>query len=191
MSDKIRDHNAALESSSGSHDIAILYNSIDSSMTALLTFRYSLMTSTSNRTPHARILILDDNSFGLSARKAVLQELGHEIVTSCSPQEALEICGGQVFDLIVTDYRMPDMDGVEFIKNLRQHGIAAPVVLVSGFTDTLGLNEENTGADIVLQKSAHEVSHLIRSVNTLLRKNLLKKPPGSQGASKKSKRKMP
>lgn len=144
------------------------------------------MTGASNRTPHARILILDDNSFGLSARKGVLQELGHQIVTSCSPKDALEMCGDQVFDLVVTDYRMPDMDGVEFISQLRQRGIQVPVVLLSGFADTLGLNEENTGADVVLQKSANEVPHLIRSVNALLRK----KPPGSQGSSKSVKRKL-
>jgi CheY-like chemotaxis protein len=149
------------------------------------------MTGSSNRTPHARILILDDNSFGLCARKGVLRELGHEIVTSSSPREALNICAGQTFDLIVTVYRMPGMDGVEFIRQLRQQGIQAPVVLISGFAETLGLNEENTGADVVLQKSAHEVPHLIRSVNGLLRKQLSKKPPGSQGASKNAKRKTP
>lgn len=149
------------------------------------------MTGASIRTPHARILILDDNCFGLSARKGVLQELGHDIVTSCSPQEALGICASQVFDLVVTDYRMPDMDGVEFISQLRQRGLRVPVVLVSGFTDTLGLNEENTGADVVLQKSANEVPHLIRAVNALLRKQLSKKPPGSQGPPKSAKRKAP
>jgi CheY-like chemotaxis protein len=149
------------------------------------------MTGSSNRTPHARILIVDDNSFGLCARKGVLHELGHEIVTSSSPREALNICAAQTFDLIVTVYGMPDMDGVEFISQLRLQGIQAPVVLISGFTETLGLNEENTGADVVLQKSAHEVPHLIRSVNGLLRKQLSKKPPGSQGASKNAKRKTP
>jgi CheY-like chemotaxis protein len=184
-------HNAARESSSRSHDIATLYDWIDSTITALLPSRYSSMTGAPTRTLHARILILDDNCFGLSARKGVLHELGHEVVTSSSPQEALEICARQAFDVIVTDYRMPDMDGIEFISQLRQQGIQVPVVLISGFTDTLGLNEENTGADVVLQKSANEVPHLIRSVNAILRKQLAKKPPGSQGPSKNSKRKMP
>lgn len=128
----------------------------------------------------ARILIVDDNSFGLSARKSVLQELGHEVVTSNSPQEALVLCSASSFQVIVTDYRMPGMNGVEFIRQLREQGTKVPVVLVSGFTDTLGLNEQNTGADVVLQKSAHEVNHLIRAINRLLRKDLVRKPPGSQ-----------
>ena len=62
---------------------------------------------------------------------------------------------------------------------------------VIGFTDTLGLDEANTGADIVLQKSNNEVPQLIRAVTRLLRKQQqpLKKPTGSQSASKTEKRK--
>ena len=131
----------------------------------------------------ARILIVDDNSFGLSARKSVLQELGHQVVTSNSPQEALTLCAATPFQVIVTDYRMPKMNGIEFIRQLREQGILVPVVLVSGFTDTLGLNEQNTGADVVLQKSANEVNHLIRAINRVLRKEVVKKPAGSQRRS--------
>ena len=128
----------------------------------------------------ARILIVDDNTFGLSARKSVLQELGHEVVTSNSPQEALLLCANTAFQVVVTDYRMPHMNGIEFIRRLREQGTKVPVVLVSGFTDTLGLNEQNTGADVVLQKCANEVTHLIRAINRLLRKEAVRKPAGSQ-----------
>ena len=92
---------------------------------------------------------------------------------------------------MVTDYKMPKMTGVEFIGRLRKQHPAIGVILISGFTDTLGLNEANTGADIVMQKSAHEVSQLIRSVNRLLRKQHqpVKKPAGSQTTGKTEKRK--
>jgi hypothetical protein len=65
------------------------------------------------------------------------------------------------------------------------------VILISGFTDTLGLDEASTGADVVLQKSNNEVGQLIRAVNRLLRKQHLlpKKPTGSQPSSKAEKRK--
>ena len=75
------------------------------------------------------------------------------------------------------------MNGIEFIRQLREQGVKVPVVLVSGFTDTLGLNEQNTGADVVLQKSANEVNHLIRAISRLLRKEVVKKPVGSQRRS--------
>ena len=41
--------------------------------------------------------------------------------------------------MVVTDYKMPKMDGVEFIARLRKLHPASAVILISGFTDTLGL----------------------------------------------------
>jgi CheY-like chemotaxis protein len=135
----------------------------------------------------ATILLVDDNSMGLIARKTVLQELGHRVITSLNAHDALEVCGKQRFDLLITDYKMPKMNGVELIRELRKLQPQVSVILISGFTDTLGLNEANTGADVVIQKSANEVSHLVRSVNRLMRP-ASKKPPASQGASATSAR---
>lgn len=149
------------------------------------------MTNSSSSGLSGRILLLDDNSLGLSARRSVLEELGHKVVTSGAPQEALELCGKQRFDVVVTDYKMPKMNGVEFITRLRKQHPAVGVILISGFTDTLGLNETNTGADVVIQKSSNEVSHLIRSVNRLLRNQRQppRKPTASEGPTKAEKRK--
>ncbi len=142
------------------------------------------MANTSSSNPRGRILLVDDNSLGLAARRSVLEELGHKVHTSGTPVEALDLCGKQRFDVVVTDYKMPKMDGVEFIGRLRKLCPASAVILISGFTDTLGLTEANTGADVVIQKSNHEVTHLVRSVNRLLRRQqqpAAKKPPSSQG----------
>ena len=128
---------------------------------------------------------MDDNANGLAARKSVLEELGYRIVTSTSGADALEQFASHKFDLVVTDYKMPRMDGLELIGRLRKHTPDLPIVLVSGYVDTLGMNEDSTGADVVIQKSANEVSHLVRSVNRLLRrKSPPKKPSGAQAAAK-------
>ena len=137
------------------------------------------MTVAASRISSAHILIVDDNTLGLVARRTVLEELGHRVHTCSSPQDALEQCSRNRFDVVVTDYKMPKMDGLEFIRELRKQHPAVPVILISGFTDTLGLNELSTGADAVIQKSANEVSHLIRAVNRLLR-TAPKKPSKSQ-----------
>ena len=148
------------------------------------------MTQSSSNNLSGRILIVDDNSMGLSARKSVLEELGHKVITCAAPHDALELCGKQRFDVVVTDYKMPKMNGLEFIGRLKKQHPNVAVILISGFTDTLGLNESNTGADVVLQKSAHEVSLLIRSVNRLLRQQKpSKRPATSQASSKTEKRK--
>jgi CheY-like chemotaxis protein len=149
------------------------------------------MANSPSQNPCGRILLVDDNSLGLAARRSVLEELGHQVLTSCTPAEALELCVKHRFDVVVTDYKMPKMSGVEFIGRLRKLHPATSVILISGFTDTLGLDEANTGADIVLQKSNNEVSQLIRAVNRLLRKQQQppKKPTGSHPGLKTEKRK--
>jgi CheY-like chemotaxis protein len=125
----------------------------------------------------ARILLVDDNAHGLSARRSVLEELGATIATASHAAEALERLADQPFDLVVTDYKMPRMNGVELIARLRKQSPGLPVILISGFVDSLGLSEATTGADVVIQKSNNEVAHLVRAVSRLLRR---RKPVQSQ-----------
>ena len=139
--------------------------------------------------PRAMILLVDDNSNGLKARKSVLEEHGHSVVTSCGGVDALERFGREKFDLVVTDYKMPGINGVQLISRLRQVRPAVPVILLSGFADTLGLTQENTGADAVIQKSAHEVAHLVRAVSKIAQQKFVRKPPTPQAPPPKAKRK--
>ena len=142
--------------------------------------------NSSSPSTRRRILLVDDNANGLAARKSVLEELGYSIVTCTSGADAFEqFTSRDPFDLVVTDYEMPRMDGLELIGRLRKLAPGLPIVLISGYVDTLGMNEASTGADVVIQKSANEVSHLIRSVNRLLRR----KPVKAQSTPPKVKRK--
>src|SRR5436309_14361599 len=105
----------------------------------------------------ARILLVDDNTHGLSARKTILEQLGYAVVAKSCPREALTCFTNERFDLLITDYRMPGMDGSQLISHVRTARADTPVVLISGFADMLGLNEAVTGANAVIQKGAHEV----------------------------------
>jgi CheY-like chemotaxis protein len=138
---------------------------------------------------HARILLVDDNVNGLKARKTVLEELGYKIETATGGDDALELFGCQTFELVVTDYKMSRMDGLELIRILRTRTPAIPIILISGFVDALGLNEQNTNADAVIQKSANEVPHLVRAVARLLRQDKLRqrKPPSGEAPRVKGK----
>jgi CheY-like chemotaxis protein len=138
---------------------------------------------------HARILLVDDNVNGLKARKSVLQELGYKIEIATGGDDALELFDREKFDLVVTDYKMSSMDGLELIRILRTRAPAIPIILISGFVETLGMTEQNTNADAVIQKSANEVPHLVRAVARLLRQDKVKrkKPPSGEGSRAKSK----
>ena len=128
----------------------------------------------------SNILLVDDNSHGLIARKAVLEELGYKVFTARSGEEALELYAAGKFDVVVTDFKMPKMDGIELIKTIRNSDEHARIIMLSGFVEPLGLDEKTTGADVVIAKSSGEVGNLVRSVSRLLAKRVTKKPPASQ-----------
>jgi CheY-like chemotaxis protein len=128
----------------------------------------------------ARVLLVDDNRDGLSARKALLEEQGFITATAMNGEEAFEALSKTTFDLMVTDFRMPKMNGIELIQCVRPLHPALRIIMLSGFVEALGLDERSTGADIVIAKGANEISHLLRSVARLLARNVARRPPGTQ-----------
>ena len=117
--------------------------------------------------PPARILLVDDNPHGLVARKMILQEQGYGVETALSGEEAWETFQKTPFDVVVTDYRMGAMDGVELIRLIRASDSPARIVMLSGFIECLGMTVESTGADELLLKSNREVPELLRVVRKL------------------------
>ena len=112
--------------------------------------------------------MVDDNRDGILIRKAILEELGYQVTPAHNGTEALSLTEGEPFDLIVTDYRMSDINGIALLQELRARKCTAPAILLTGFADTLGFCKENTGADIVIQKSANEIASLQRAAHRLL-----------------------
>src|SRR5687768_86374 len=96
-------------------------------------------TSRSSSSDAIHILLVDDNRNGLMARKTVLAELGYHITTTTRPMQALEMFRSEAFDLVITDYNMPEMKGVELIAQIREERPGMPVILISGYVDALGL----------------------------------------------------
>jgi CheY-like chemotaxis protein len=83
-------------------------------------------------------------------------------------------------DVVVSDYRMPRMNGIEFMQRIRQINPNARVILLSGFVEPMGLTEENTGADAVIAKSSNEATQLVRWIKRLINRQTVRKPPVSQ-----------
>ena len=153
---------------------------VDTFVTILLPSLRSMKTPPAPAHLGATILLVDDNTHGLVARRTVLEELGYVIHTGVNGDEALDLLSRLHVDLVVTDFRMPNMDGIELITRIRQLRGDMPVILLSGFVEPLGLTEQSTGADIVLSKSAGEVAFLIRSVRRLLNRQPPRKAVGSE-----------
>jgi CheY-like chemotaxis protein len=127
--------------------------------------------------------MVDDNRDGVLARRSVLEELGYQVISAGCGGDALQLVEEHDFDLVVTDFKMSPMDGLELIKTLRSRDFRKPIILLSGFAEALGLRADTTGADAVVQKSANEVTNLLRHTKRLL--NPPRKPAGIHDENKK------
>ena len=86
------------------------------------------------------ILIIDDEGLVTKSLQKLLKKEGYNAVVAISGQEAIEQCKSFDFDLIVSDIRMPQLDGIETIKRIRclisELGKKpVPEVLITGYVD--------------------------------------------------------
>jgi CheY-like chemotaxis protein len=102
-----------------------------------------------------RVLCVDDDSALLRLTSIYFREDDQiKIVGVTSPIKASELLKTDDFDVIVSDYQMPGMDGISFLKELRRSGNSIPFILLSWRMDEkLAIEAINRGADICLQKS--------------------------------------
>ena len=129
---------------------------------------------------HSKVLLVDDNRDGLLVRKTLLEEGGYTVEIATNGEEGLKQFQASTFDVVVTDYKMPRMNGAELIERIRKLNPNARIILLSGFVDPLGLTEETTVADVVIAKSANEPAHLLRWVRRLVNRAATRKPPATQ-----------
>ncbi len=100
------------------------------------------------------ILLVDDEPGLLEVSKAFLEEGGLiEVDTSPSAVEALCVKDFWRYDAIVSDFMMPDMDGIEFLAQLRKQNVDVPFILFTGRSrEDVAINALNAGADFYLKK---------------------------------------
>ena len=93
------------------------------------------------------ILILDDESMVGQRLKPALEKEGYRVETFTSPKEAVSRLEEKNFDIVVTDIRMEDLDGLQVLAGIRQKSPKTKVIMISGFA-TLDLAHEslNLGA---------------------------------------------
>lgn len=115
-----------------------------------------------------RILCIDDNRHGCFARQTLLEENGYEVRCATTGKDGLERFGSEKYDLVIVDYFMPGMNGGEVIRKLREISARVPIILLSGYTERLALEERVPEADIALQKGPREVKELLDTVARML-----------------------
>jgi two-component system response regulator PilR (NtrC family) len=84
----------------------------------------------------SRILVIDDESSMREVLRILLEKEGHEILLAGDGAAGLAVATTQPLDLIISDVKMPRLDGVGFLAALRQHGSSTPVIMVTAYASS-------------------------------------------------------
>jgi PAS domain S-box-containing protein len=81
------------------------------------------------------VLVVDDDALVLLNTAAMLEDLGHRVISATSGPEGLALMETNTVDLVITDYAMPQMTGLEFALEMELRWPGLPVVLASGYAE--------------------------------------------------------
>src|SRR2546430_869264 len=81
----------------------------------------------------AKILVVDDERSILVLLKEALGQWGYLVTTAASAAEALGILKSELFDALITDIRMPDMSGLELLREVKKQDESIEVVMMTGY----------------------------------------------------------
>ena len=118
-----------------------------------------------------RIMVVDDEDYILKALRRVLADREDwEVETYTDPNQALRRARTTVFDAVITDYRMPDLDGIELLQALREMQPDTIRILLTGVIDidTL-MSAINQASAFRFIPKPREDEHLIQCIEEGLR----------------------
>lgn len=121
---------------------------------------------------HGRILIIEDDQDIRDILKHQLEQGGHQVIEAKDGQEGIDLMkkGSNLLQvgLIITDIRMPKVNGIEAIDYIHANAPSIPIMVVTGYPDTeLAVNLLQKGAKEFLVKPVEKES-LLRKVSVIL-----------------------
>ena len=115
-----------------------------------------------------RVLVVDDNEVFRRPLQRALEAAGLEVVAVSSAEDALEVLHGSTVDVLLTDHRLPGMDGVQLITRIKAtHPALAIIVMTAYGTIESAVEARRAGADDYLEKP-FEVPDLLRALQRAL-----------------------
>lgn len=113
-------------------------------------------------------MVVDDEPMVSASIKIMLKCHGHEAWIADNGESAIELCKAEKFDLIITDYSMPDMKGDELSAIIKRDRPAQKILMISAYGDALPvLSKLISRADVVLSKP-FSVETLLTTVATMI-----------------------
>ena len=116
----------------------------------------------------AKILVLDDDQEMREFLGIMLTKEGYEVTVADRPEKAISLCRKTAYDLVITDLRMPKIDGIEFLKTIKDHRPDTTVILMTAYASgETAVNAMKEGAYDYVEKGGSN-EELIRIVRQAL-----------------------
>lgn len=112
------------------------------------------------------ILVVDDEQIVLKSCERVLKPEGYEVDTASSGNEALGLLEKNKYDLIVTDIKMPEMDGLEFMRRVRVKNPDINIVVITGHPSQESIKEALSLRIIDYLPKPFSPAHLVEVTNS-------------------------
>ncbi len=115
-----------------------------------------------------RILVVDDEEALRIVLSAELEGEGYQVANAGDGQEAINILATNEFDLILLDIKMPNVDGFEVLKYVKEHSPKTKVVMLTGFADLKNaIESKKLGAEDFVSKP-YDLVDLLTTVERVL-----------------------
>jgi len=117
-----------------------------------------------------KVLLVDDEKNLLQITKVYLEKTDRKfmISTATSAKVALNLLVKEPFDIIISDYKMPEMDGLEFLAKVKDQGYDIPFIVFTGKgREEVAIRALNLGADYYLQKGGDPKSQFRELINLI------------------------
>ncbi|MCO5050700.1 MAG: response regulator [Verrucomicrobiae bacterium] len=88
-----------------------------------------------------RILVVDDEPFVCDAIRMMLAFDGHQVKTAGNAKEALQMFAPGEYDLVMTDYAMPEMKGDELADAIKALAPQQPIILITAYAEMLRFDD--------------------------------------------------
>lgn len=114
----------------------------------------------------ARILVVDDDQGMREFMEIMLTKEGYNVTSTESSAKAINLCHKTVFDLVITDLKMPKIDGIEFLKTIKDQRPETIVILITAYASgETAVNAMKEGAYDYVEKggSIEELKQIVRS----------------------------
>lgn len=133
----------------------------------------------------SKILVIDDDTSFCVMLKTFLQKKGYDVTNAFNAKEAEEAIRNQIFDVVLTDIRLPDSDGIQILKYIKETSFKTQVVLMTGYTDIkTAVSAMKMGAYDYVGKPINP-DEILHTIEQALKKRLEKPEPVAEKKEKK------